>query len=165
MDLVEFLRARLDKDEQVARACAGEPWAATPAGTVHIDTAPNAPTGVLSGDAPDSGTAGSGPAGGPAGGAACGSAGGEGTAGEGYVASAENTAYAEFIARHNPARALREVAALRRIVDEYEKGAWLLEQGRRSEAAEAAHSARLRVLRVLALPYAHHPDYRDEWRP
>jgi hypothetical protein len=139
MDLVEFLRARLAKDEQIARACSGAPWAASPSGTVHLDTA-----------------------GGAAG--AAGAAGGE-PSGTGFVASVENGAYAEFIARYDPDRALQEVAARRQIVDEYEKGAWVLEQGHRTEAAEAAHAARLAVLRLLALPYAHHPEYRGEWRP
>ncbi|MFC5749721.1 DUF6221 family protein [Actinomadura rugatobispora] len=130
MDLVEFLRARLAKDEQIARACSGASWTASPSGTVHLD---------------------------PAGG-------GE-PSGSGFVASVENGAYAEFIARYDPDRALQEVAARRRIVDDYEKGAWVLEQGQRTEAAEAAHAARLAVLRLLALPYAHHPEYRQEWRP
>ncbi|XVQ08171.1 DUF6221 family protein [Spirillospora sp. CA-255316] len=131
MDLVEFLRARLAKDEQIARACSGAPWSASPSGTVHLDTA---------------------------------AAGGE-PSGTGFVASVENGAYAEFIARYDPSRALREVAARRQIVDDYDKGAWVLEQGQRTEAAEAAHAARLAVLRLLALPYAHHPEYREEWRP
>ncbi len=129
MDLVDFLRARLARDEQIARACAGAPWSASPSGTVHID--------VSGGAASD----------------------------PGFVASVENGAYAEHIARHDPARALLEVDTRRRIVDEYEKGAWVLERGHRTEEAEAVHAARDNVLRLLALTYAHHPDYRDEWRP
>ncbi|MFG2090415.1 MULTISPECIES: DUF6221 family protein [unclassified Spirillospora] len=125
MDLVEFLRARLARDEQIARACSGTPWKATPSGTVHTDA--------------------------------------EGE--PGFVASAENEAYAEHIARHDPSRALAEVAARRRIVDDYEKQAWILDQGHRTPGLEAAQAVRETVLRCLALPYASHPAYRDDWRP
>jgi hypothetical protein len=36
-DLVEFLWARLDEDEQAARECGGAPWSAPIAGMVHVD--------------------------------------------------------------------------------------------------------------------------------
>ncbi|MGI5207535.1 DUF6221 family protein [Spirillospora sp. CA-108201] len=129
MDLVEFLRARLDRDEQMARACSGVPWKATPSGTVSTDT------------------------------------GDPGTDGPAYVAMAENDAYAEHIARHDPSRALAEVAAKRQIVDDYEKQAWILGQGHRTPELDAAQSVRGTVLRLLALPHAHHPAYQEEWRP
>jgi hypothetical protein len=125
MDLVEFLRARLAKDEQVARACSGAPWTASSAGTVHLDAD----------DAP------------------------------GFVASVENEAYAEHIARHDPSRALHEVAAARQIVDDCEKQAWIIGQGRATPEQKAAQAVREQTVRLLALPYAHHPDYREEWRP
>lgn len=48
------------------------------------------------------------------------------------------------IARHDPARVLAECEAKRRIVDES-----------RSRLA----------MRLVALPYADHPDYREEWKP
>ncbi|MEU8799591.1 DUF6221 family protein [Spirillospora sp. NPDC048819] len=129
MDLVEFLRARLARDEQIARACSGIPWKAVPSGTIHTDTAH--------------------------------ADGGE----PGFVASAENEAYAEHIARHNPSRALAGVAAARQIIDDYEKQAWILDQGHRTPELEAAQAARETVLRCLALAYASHPAYRDDWRP
>ena len=62
------------------------------------------------------------------------------------------------------ARALREVEAKRRIVDEYEH--WR-DVARRDDDPQAAtfalglHAALLR----LALPDDHHPDYDPEWRP
>jgi len=57
------------------------------------------------------------------------------------------------IARWDPARVLAEVEAKRRIVDEWA-----------SEYYE--HRAALgRAVRLLALPYAEHPGYREEWRP
>ncbi|WP_141582426.1 DUF6221 family protein [Actinomadura sp. WMMA1423] len=129
MDLVEFLRARLDRDEQIARACSESPWKASPSGTVSTDTV------------------------------------GTGTDGPAYVATAENDAYAEHIARHDPPRALAEVAAKRRIVDDYEKQAWILGQGHRTPELDAAQSVRETVLRLLVLTYAHHPAYQEEWRP
>ncbi|MEO3827405.1 DUF6221 family protein [Actinomadura sp. B10D3] len=126
MDLVEFLRARLDRDEQTARACSGAPWLATPSGTVSTDPGTGEPA---------------------------------------YVATAENEAYAEHIARHDPSRALAEVAARRQILDDYEKQSWILGQGHRTPELEAAQSVREKVLRLLALPYASHPAYQEEWRP
>lgn len=124
MDLVEFLRARLARDEQIAQACAGTPWKAQPSGTVGVDA-----------DDPA------------------------------FVATAENEAYAEHIARHDPSRTLREVAAARQIIDDYEKETWILGQGHRTPELEAAHAVRESVLRLLALPYAGHPAYQEEWRP
>lgn len=62
---------------------------------------------------------------------------------------------APFTVDH-PARALAECEAKRRIIywlsDPYSavEGAWVLEA---------------KILPELALPYADHPDYRDEWRP
>ncbi|RKS77100.1 hypothetical protein BZB76_2473 [Actinomadura pelletieri DSM 43383] len=124
MDLVEFLRDRLAKDEQLARACAASSWTAEPSGSVAVDA--EDPT---------------------------------------FVATAENQAYVEHIARHDPARTLREVAAARQIVDDYEKESWIIDQGHRTPELEAAHAARESVLRLLALPHAAHPAYQDEWRP
>lgn len=124
MDLVEFLRARLARDEQIARACSDASWKATPSGTVSVDA-----------DDPA------------------------------FVATAENGAYAEHIARHDPSRTLSEVTARRQIIDDYEKDAWVLGQGRPNPALEAAQATRETVLRLLALPYAAHPAYQQEWRP
>jgi hypothetical protein len=124
MDVVEFLRARLDRDEQMARACSGVPWKATPSGTIDTDTEEPA-----------------------------------------FVAKAENEAYAEHIARHHPARTLAEVASRRQMLDDYEKQSWILDQGHRTPELEAAQAVRETVLRLLALTYAAHPAYQEEWRP
>ncbi len=54
-------------------------------------------------------------------------------------------------ARHDPARVLAEVEAKRRILE------WApIDLGE-------GHSTH--IFRLLALPYADHPDYREEWRP
>jgi hypothetical protein len=52
-------------------------------------------------------------------------------------------------------RVLAECEAKRRIV---EVAAWLLQDGTRAQLT--AHQ----LLGALALPYADHPDYREEWR-
>lgn len=59
---------------------------------------------------------------------------------------------AEHIALHDPKRVLAEVDAKRRVVDEGDT------------SYDGADEYR-RVLALLALPYASHPDYREEWRP
>ena len=56
-----------------------------------------------------------------------------------------------------PARVLAECDAKRRIVELADRDDnW--RYGMHSEAIGE-------VLRLLALPYADHPDYREEWRP
>ncbi len=65
---------------------------------------------------------------------------------------------ARHIARHDPARVLAECEAKRRIVEliRRDNGDWCSPD--RLGLGEM-------VLETLALPYADHPDYRDEWRP
>lgn len=57
-----------------------------------------------------------------------------------------------------PSRALAECEAKRRIVDA------LSEQIDLSHHEQTIADARY-MLRFLALPFADHPDYREEWRP
>jgi len=71
----------------------------------------------------------------------------------------------EHVAKWNPARVLAECAAKRRIVKE-------IETTRRLAETFPGGSGRLSlvhgldaVLRLLALPYADHPDYLEAWRP
>ncbi|MFC8376416.1 DUF6221 family protein [Streptomyces albidoflavus] len=85
----------------------------------------------------------------------------------------QGRADAAHIARHDPARALAEVEAKRRVVGEC--AYW----NERMEA-EAVNPPKFPqpgldlgllldamnpILRHLAAPYADHPDYREEWRP
>jgi hypothetical protein len=56
---------------------------------------------------------------------------------------------AEHIAAWHPTRVLAECRAKRQVV----------------EGVTADEATRDLVLRTLALPYADHPDYREEWRP
>ena len=62
----------------------------------------------------------------------------------------------EHVSRHDPARVLAECEAKRRIIADLGPPYW--KAGGSSSPYDAA-------LRALALPYASHPDYREEWRP
>jgi hypothetical protein len=65
-----------------------------------------------------------------------------------------------LLERYGPARVLAECEAKRRIVaehdDQHSCTSW--------ELASAEPYVGCSVLRLLALPYADHPDYREEWR-
>jgi hypothetical protein len=106
-DLIAFLRARFDEDEQVARA-AHEPGGWQMRFAHEIDG----------------------------------------------VAVTEDPLYTKHIARWDPARVMAEVEAKRRALGLVLPGRY---EGGYGEAC-------LDVLRLLALPYIDHPDYRNEWR-
>lgn len=59
--------------------------------------------------------------------------------------------------RHDPVRVLAECEAKRRIVEVHAHNA-------RWDDTNVGDWARA-TLELLALPYADHPDYREEWRP
>jgi hypothetical protein len=69
------------------------------------------------------------------------------------------TLRAIHIARHDPARVLREVEAKRRIIE------WLVDVARVLDAREVYAPDADDGLRLLALPYVGHSDYREEWKP
>lgn len=77
------------------------------------------------------------------------------------AASADYNETAEHIARHDPARVLREIEAKRQIVD--------LHGGNLNIdltfCSHCEHAMPCPTLLMLALPYADRPGYRDEWRP
>lgn len=62
---------------------------------------------------------------------------------------------AAHVARHDPARVLRDIDAKRQLLDDLVR------------AAESVGSEWFgdRALHLLALPFADRPGYRDEWRP
>lgn len=64
------------------------------------------------------------------------------------------------IARHDPARVLKEIEAKREVVRLYER-AYDYAPTFTSGFAAAMEDALL----MFALAYADHPDYREEWRP
>lgn len=61
----------------------------------------------------------------------------------------------------DPARVLAECEAKRRIVELHPS---VIDDGQTVCSEEQAEWP-CPTLRLLALPYADHPDYRDEWRP
>lgn len=114
-DLVAFLRARLDEDEQVAQAVEAGPW--------HVD-------------------------------------GGSVYAGYPTEQVVDYSEAAEHIARHDPARVLADVEATREVL-RLTKRAFDYRETFLSGFATAMEGA----LRLFAVAYAEHPDYREEWRP
>lgn len=83
----------------------------------------------------------------------------------------ESAELAAHIARHDPARVLREVEAKRRIVECHEP--WTAANGdiicgrcgrEHIDGRPGGHFP-CQTLRLLALRYADHPSYREEWRP
>ncbi len=68
---------------------------------------------------------------------------------------------ADHIARHDPARVLRDVEAKRRLLVQFE----LRGNSVRSVVRPSTGGVWDDLLRILALPYADHEDYRPEWRP
>lgn len=68
------------------------------------------------------------------------------------------TTDALHIARWDPARVLAEIAAKRRILA-------LEPDGDHGGYPDGYSSAKHEALALLALPYADHPDYREQWRP
>lgn len=112
-DLEAFLRARLDGDEQVARAADQHSW------TYEY--------------------------------------------GELQCRGGEDF---EHLRRHDPARVLSDVAAKRRLLDDVLPIINELDEIAYGEGQGSVPylEPRARFLKVLALPYADHEDYREEWR-
>lgn len=135
-DLVEFLRARLDEDEQAASAAVPGPWIVRDGWDYEAERAVfGSPRGVQH----------------------------VATTKRNEARWRENR---DHIARHDPARVLAEVEAKRRILDEHRDedgncyGCGLCNDGERRYKVDECPTKR-----ALALPYSDHPDYREEWRP
>jgi hypothetical protein len=75
--------------------------------------------------------------------------------GDDTVWDADRKRDAQHVVRWQPARVLAECEAKRRIV----------ELDWRGDDSGPAQLLQEDVLRLLALSYADHPDYRQEWRP
>jgi hypothetical protein len=71
---------------------------------------------------------------------------------------------AQHIARHDPARVLAECEAKRRIVEEWDAAHRVALASPQYSYDEGIATGLLAALYALALPYADHPDYREEWR-
>lgn len=148
-DLIAFLRARLDEDEQTAQS--GDEW------TV------NNPRNLVAGPTRDE------------------------KAKYHLVAVVVEDNERAHIARHDPARVLAEVEAKRRILRIHNTPAVVspklaalgLREGEAPEDDRSCMGCGLDemdepitadvnqcpILRALALPYADHPDYQEQWRP
>ena len=144
-DLVAFLRARLDEDEAAARAAAS---VAGPGWHSEVAWGEDIPQMVVRGD---------------------------GDAWLAATGTADDEELGPFIARHDPARVLREVAAKRAILGDYEEAA-----ERPYDLPEGIHDGRdddereidqcqidvlESILRHLAAVYRDHPDYDPAWGP
>lgn len=70
---------------------------------------------------------------------------------------------AYHIVRHDPARVLAEVEAKRQLVDKYVEVAD--NDVNEVEYANGWANALGEAVRLLALPYADHPEFKPEWRP
>jgi len=135
-DLVAFLRARLDDDEQVARAAGAGVWTRECGHTDFggADLPPGHDTCcVVSGDI------------------------------HLYDEGGHDGDQAEHIARWDPARVLAEVAAKRGLILLFEQQG---ERGTaHCHECPGPGLILGGVLQVLAAPYADHHDYRQEWTP
>lgn len=83
------------------------------------------------------------------------------------AAEANSSEAASHIARHDPARILREITAKRAVLDRHQPGEhW---DGtpicRWCSPGEARLSWPCNDVRDLAAIYSDHPDYRQEWKP
>ncbi|WP_405549706.1 DUF6221 family protein [Streptomyces microflavus] len=70
----------------------------------------------------------------------------------------------QHVARHDPDRVLREVEAKRHILDSHIPDAASADEQINEEWRSGSALAD-DLLRLLALPYVDHPDYKDAWRP
>lgn len=134
-DLVQFLRARLDEDERIAQA--------------HKQAFPSWHHDDSANEIRDDANAGT-------------------------VAFVPHAADGSHIARHDPARVLAEVDAKRRLLTVHARdttysfsGCVTCDAGDNSCGCMggSAYDYPCETLRLLALPYADHPDYRPEWAP
>ncbi len=137
--LAEFLLARIAEDEDTARAATPGPWYWEKPSGVDWSQGEESLMSRHQRDGHDVAV----------------------LCGWGYDSSGIDAQQADrnHIARHDPSRVLAECEAKRRIVDECTP--WV------SEPSDdyGAQTVSEMTLRFLALPYADHPDYRQEWRP
>lgn len=68
---------------------------------------------------------------------------------------------AAFIARHDPARVLREVEAKRRLLKEYREAQAYYTANRSAPAGEV--QGLWTAVQLLAAPFADHADFRTDW--
>lgn len=149
MTLTDFLLARIAEDEEMSQACVkdwGPPWGYEPM------SEPMRKTWVENGFDPD-------------GLVNLTSEGGNGDlATDGYV----DESVARHIARHDPDRVLTECAAKRRIVEDEHVPSKFYVYDDRYRACGMCGDGTTKfpcpTLRLIAHPYAQHPDFDPAWR-
>ena len=142
MTIEEFIEARLAEDETVANAAGGDRWAYDSREDLYREQAANGE--VYRPDSTREYSYGNGHVGHEYSYVTCDR--------EGLSSSVDRTE-GEHIARHDPARALRQVAVLRAVVELIEGMVSVTQQ------IEAENT----VLYPLAAIWQDHPDYRPEW--
>lgn len=137
-DLVRWLGEQLDEDEAKARAAGGEAWQ-WEHGYGDMCNDRTCPYGELATD--------------------------EAVIMQvhGFDVQQDDRQVADHIARHDPARVLREIDAKRKIIAAYAQVA--ANDVNEVEYAHGYANALGDAVRLLALPYADRPDYRAEWAP
>lgn len=70
---------------------------------------------------------------------------------------------AEHMARHDPARVLREIAAKRRIIEDYRIARSALDQTDSRGSLRAGSNAFFVACLALASVYSDHPDFSERW--
>lgn len=150
-DLVAFLRARLDEDERIAQAASPGPWSVRTAEDERADIYAPASAGLIAHGFDRSAVA-------------------VGEDGTGGMSAAD----AEYIVRWDPARVLAEIAAKRAILDLHELvtphddddlAPWRESQPGLQLCRECDWKPfPCPTVRLLAQPYADHPDFDPTWR-
>lgn len=86
---------------------------------------------------------------------------------EKYIATFLHGRDAVHAARWSPARVLRDVEAKRQLLDRHQPGRYgeCVTCDPDSCGCMGGGSYPCDTARLLALPYAEHPDYREEWKP
>jgi hypothetical protein len=82
-----------------------------------------------------------------------------------YIATFLHTEDADHAALWSPGKVLTEIAVRRRILERHSDQHDLLESSRPTVGCRCYDGWPCTTLRLLALPYAAHPDYREEWKP
>ena len=154
-DLAGFLNARLDEDEAAASAATTGPWEWETPDRIGewTDHGPNLMSKTATWRSPE----GRGPNPSMVLGA-------WGYDAWGVSIDDEDAAH---IARHDPARVLREVAAKRTIIEWWQRGDPQPGDPAPSPTYEGWRKSLpgYQLLRQLAAVYSDHPDYRQEWTP
>ncbi|MFK0018225.1 DUF6221 family protein [Streptomyces sp. NPDC090798] len=148
-DLVQWLGGQLDVDEQIAREATPGPWRNAPTARHHATASGRSEEAVF-GAPPELGAT--------------------IVATTGEAVDRRHLVDAEHIARHDPARVLREIDAKRAIVARYE---FACREASRVDIAEDERETWIRVggalqsvVIQLAAPYAGRPGFKaEEWAP